>query len=387
MAQIPSSNQVHHTAWELRELEKQHASKWRADFAPRDLGPFHLAYVSDRLCLFHRAGLASLEPAAWTALGAIAAELGAALCIDRRERSQHVALDRRRVALAMTVAAGLMTRLPAATAESLQREAGHHQEVVAVISERADPDAGALRLPEARRGVATQVVERTANGQLRIGRASLDSTRRLDGQTGLRDCIRPAATEPCVSSNTTLAAQVERMLLKRIDGNASASVRQDLADVAAYYSQHPEVMDLLHRLDDYDWRLVPTSGTWLTESRIRGNSVVGVTVRFDLGTAAQMHFASGCSHQPACTAIPADALLHELLHVYLISTAPEDFLRSARESYYPHDHEREVIALENRLYRVMEARDGLPRPARNSHAGHLTNVDCPLCWTRVAQNP
>lgn len=370
----------------LRELEQSYGNRWRSSFPGKDLGPFHLAYLQERLCLFHRGSLAVDEPAAWAALEMLARELGAALVVDRRERQEKVGLDRRRLALALTVTAGLLARIPTVAAETLRGGTTTH-EVPTLMAEHSHAPSLALALPAARKGIASRAVERTADGKLRIGQPELSEARRLHGQFGLKACTPPEQAAPCVAEQPVEAARIASILLGRLADDTPSAVRADIAKAAGYYSQHPEVRDLIQRLSAYEWNLRYSPGTWLTESKVRGDKITRVTVRFDLNTAATMHFARGCRDQPACTAMPADALLHELLHVYLIATDPSGFLRSARASYYPHSHEQEVISMENRLYRVMEARDGLPRPARHSHDGQLSEVDCPLCWRTVAENP
>jgi hypothetical protein len=379
---------------DLGRMERLEATAWRRDFPGRDLGVFHLARFRGRLCLFHRGGLAVSEPAAWAALQAIAGRLDAALVVDRRERITAVANDRRRTALALTVAAGLFTRAAVAGEAGGSDPVRPARPAVVAIA-AADATPGALALPAVRGAQPERQLERDDDGRIRIGRARLPAARRVTAGIGLGaweartgtaappcEASTGTATPPCEGSPDEAAAtaRIEALLLERLARPADASLSRTLAEVARYYARHPEVVQLFDALAPHPWTLEARPGTWLTQARLRGGVVLRVTVLFDFHAAAQMHFAAGCAGQPACTAMPADAFLHELLHVHLIHAAPARFARTATGGFYPHAHEDEVIALENRLYRAMEARDGLPRPARDSHAGRLTAVDCPLCW-------
>jgi hypothetical protein len=372
---------------QLDRIECHEQAAWREAFPGRDLGVFHLAYFGDRLCLFHRGGLAASDPEAWQALVAIARRLDAALVVDRREREADVAQDRRRTALALTVAAGLMMRSAVAD-DGYEAHAAvlHMPEVVELSISTAEHStaAAALELPAVRSGTADRRLTVGSDGRLRIGRAELGALRRVDGSFRLHAYAQSAARAraPCLDGevDTAVAQGIESLLLERLADKPDASLREAIGEVSNYYARYPEVVQLFAALARQPWVLEPKAETWLTKARLRNGQVRGVTVLFDLETAAQMHFAKGCAEQPACTAMPADAFLHELLHVYVIHSEPSSFVKAAADSYYPHAHENEVIALENRLYRAMEARDGLPRPARHSHAGKLTQVDCPLCW-------
>ncbi|HAZ61497.1 MAG TPA: hypothetical protein DCY89_07995 [Gammaproteobacteria bacterium] len=374
------------TTANLASLEQTEARAWRCAFPGRDLGGFHLARVGGRLCLFHRGGLAVSEPEAWSALLVIARRLDAALMVDRRERLTAVANDRRRAALALTVAAGLFTR------SALAGDAGAGQRIESprpvAVALAPEATADALSLPAVREAERERRLMRDDVGRLYIGRARLAAARRVVQGVGLIECNTNASapSSPCLDAavDHDATSRIEALLLQRLARPVAASMRATLTDVAHYYARHPEVVRLFDVLATHPWTLEPRDGTWLTQAKVQGGSVLGIRVLFDFKAAAQMHFAGGCSGQPACTAMPADAFLHELLHVYVIHAAPGRFSQAATGGVYPHAHEAEVIALENRLYRAMEARDGLPRPARDTHAGRLTEVDCPLCWASRA---
>lgn len=372
----------------LKDLERTAAARWRAAFPGHALGLFHLARVEERLCLFHANGLAEREPAAWMRLQQVALDLGAELRVDRRARATAVAHERRRLVAAAAVTAQLIGRVPLAAAGDtigLAAVTGRVAET-APVSETHRLAIESSDLPGPVLAPANRMAYRDANGRMRIGSGQLDAARRVDDIARLSDCsgVRAAASSPCIVPNSAAAAAITADLKARLDGTLTPALARQMSEIADYYSQYPEVVELFDALRPHPYTLRPEDGQWLTVSQLADGSVTQVSVRFDLRTAALMHGANGCADQPACTTMPADALLHELLHVYLMRVRQDEFVRLMRDPRGPQLHEQEVIGLEYRLYRAMEARDALPRPARTGHEGHLVAVDCPLCWRLMA---
>ncbi len=177
--------------------------------------------------------------------------------------------------------------------------------------------------------------------------------------------------------------QIEQILLSRTMFDKRSrrhAIAGDLHTVATYFSQFPDIVSMLVELERYRFNLRHDDGRWQTRVELRNDQVVSATISFDFSAAAQMRFSDGCLGQAGCTAMPADALLHELLHVYLIFTAPGRFITSSRNADYPHEHESDVIALEREFYQTMTRADGLPRPERHRHYAKVVGVSCPVCW-------
>jgi hypothetical protein len=154
----------------------------------------------------------------------------------------------------------------------------------------------------------------------------------------------------------------------------------DLTQLADYYGRFPVVVELLRSIDDKPWRLRYEQMVWATH--VRGNrlDISSVVVAFDTRSAARLLNHPSCALSPACVISPADALLHELLHVQKILLEPDQFIaHGAGAIVYAVNHENEVIAAEQRLYEAMSTGDGRPRPRRRSHAGRLLPVACALC--------
>jgi hypothetical protein len=160
-----------------------------------------------------------------------------------------------------------------------------------------------------------------------------------------------------------------------------ATVRGDIAEIAHYYAQYPQAIALLDNLNEKELTLKYQVGTWQTQAWGNAFAVERVTIFFDTRLAAQLLEHADCHANPACAISPADALLHELLHAHLMLNDSERFIETGgfEPSLYPFEHEREVIADENRLYQEMNSLDGLSRPLRNRHNGRLFHVQCAAC--------
>ena len=105
------------------------------------------------------------------------------------------------------------------------------------------------------------------------------------------------------------------------------------------------------------------------------------TVHFNTRSAAQLRLNNGCKGNPVCVASPADALLHELLHVHSMLVKSEEFISQGgmNNVLYPYQHEYQVIDKERALYAGMSVHDKLKRPQRREHSGRLIRAACATC--------
>ncbi len=160
-------------------------------------------------------------------------------------------------------------------------------------------------------------------------------------------------------------------------------VKTDLDRIAAYYSRFPEAVQLLSSLEGKAWRLRYGKGAWVTKAIGTRVSVTQATIVFDPRMAAQLRFNKTCSGSRRCVASPADALLHELLHVRSMLVDSRRFIDQGGMAgvLYPYAHEAEIIRAENALYSAMAKLDGLARPqrSRHKHVGKLVAASCALC--------
>lgn len=162
-------------------------------------------------------------------------------------------------------------------------------------------------------------------------------------------------------------------------------IKADLNNMAHYYARFPQVVDLLAELSKVNVKLSYKKGHWQAQALGTSHSVDQVTVYFDSRVAARFFRHDDCVGNPACHVTPADALLHELLHAKLMIVDSENFIRQGgmKPTLYLFDHEKEVIAQENDLYRMMTRTDGLSRPIRRRHSGDLLQVPCALCLPKT----
>ncbi|SMF47259.1 hypothetical protein SAMN02745866_03037 [Alteromonadaceae bacterium Bs31] len=159
-------------------------------------------------------------------------------------------------------------------------------------------------------------------------------------------------------------------------------INYELESLADYYSQFPHVIELFENLDNLAWQLHFEKRSFRTEVSGSKLHVESAKVFFDPQFGARLKFQRGCEDKLAhCVASPADALLHELLHVRSILRNPEAYIASGGMGglLYPFEHERRTIEEENQLYRSMSALDAKPRPIRNEHTGRYVMVACTTC--------
>jgi len=158
-------------------------------------------------------------------------------------------------------------------------------------------------------------------------------------------------------------------------------IKSDLKTMADYYSSYPEIVSLFKALKDANWHLVYDEDDWTT---IASGNIVHVDraeVHFNTRSAAQLRLNDSCKQNPVCIASPADALLHELLHVHSMFNDTKTFLAQGgmNSALYPYQHERSIITQERQLYKTMTQQDGIKRPSRHSHAGRIVKANCSTC--------
>lgn len=182
--------------------------------------------------------------------------------------------------------------------------------------------------------------------------------------------------------NTERYTQARQLLngfwLKRRDDPVHLPV--DIAELAAYIAHRPAAMSLLQSLQGKALRIRYRSGEIRTRVRASHFSVHSATIEFDPRRAAVFAH-NDCASKQACTASPADAFLHELLHARVALLQPGHFLRSARpgSAMYPREHENEILARERELFAAMTTTDAKQRPRRHQHTGRLVSSACVTC--------
>ncbi len=160
-----------------------------------------------------------------------------------------------------------------------------------------------------------------------------------------------------------------------------AYIENDLREIANYYSEFPQPVALLELLKDKNWSLVYDRDNWVTTGSGNMIQVEKAVVHFNTRSAAQLRLNNGCKSNPVCVASPADALLHELLHVKSMLVNSAEFVAQGgmNNVIYPYQHEYAVIDKERQLYASMSRHDHIKRPQRHEHSGRLVRARCATC--------
>ena len=163
--------------------------------------------------------------------------------------------------------------------------------------------------------------------------------------------------------------------------NDPEHIQQDLKKMADYYSSYPEVVSLFHALKNANWSLVFDEENWTTIASGNIASIEKAEVHFNTRSAAQLRLNDSCKQNPVCIASPADALLHELLHVNSMFNHTEKFIAQGGMNgvLYPYQHERNIIGQERNLYQRMTEVDDVKRPYRHNHSGRIVKANCATC--------
>ena len=158
-------------------------------------------------------------------------------------------------------------------------------------------------------------------------------------------------------------------------------IADDLKKIADYYSQYSEVISLLQAIKNKNWSLKFDQHNWTTIASGNAFEVGKAEVHINTRSAAQLRLNDCCKENPVCIASPADALLHELLHVHAMFNDSKTFIKHGgmNQVLYPYQHERHIIKQERQLNKNMSASDGIKRPYRHSHTGRIVKANCSTC--------
>ena len=185
--------------------------------------------------------------------------------------------------------------------------------------------------------------------------------------------------------NPQVAEEVYETLRSHLEKSAAvpAGFDQDLRELAVYFSRYEPAARLIARLRPLKWSIEYRPGTWAVEVAASPFEINAVTVHADTRSAVRIYGRRACLDEPTkCLRIPADALLHELLHVELILLDKQRFLaqRAPATEFGECEHENEVIEREARLFAEMTTSDRTSRPMRRLHQGTLFAVGCVTCF-------
>ena len=158
-------------------------------------------------------------------------------------------------------------------------------------------------------------------------------------------------------------------------------ILDDLRKIANYYSNFPEVVSLFHAIKNKNWTLKFDQDNWTTIASGNVFEIEKAEVHINTRSAAQLRLNDSCKNNPVCIASPADALLHELLHVHTMFNDTKTFMTQGgmNNLLYPYQHERSIIKQERELYKKMSQSDNIKRPSRHSHAGRIVKANCSTC--------
>lgn len=202
----------------------------------------------------------------------------------------------------------------------------------------------------------------------------------------IRDQLDSASvniTEHKTSPNSHSAKEIYELLSQRYQDNEKSPryIQNDLSVMANYFSRFPEVVSLLKAIKDKNWTLVFDQDNWTTIASGNLFEIEKAEIHINTRSAAQLRLNDSCKDNPVCIASPADALLHELLHVHSMFNNTEKFMAQGgmNNVLYPYQHERNIIKQERELYKKMSHTDGIKRPSRHSHAGRIVKAHCSTC--------
>lgn len=187
------------------------------------------------------------------------------------------------------------------------------------------------------------------------------------------------------TANSAAAERVFAQLVSHLpasDAEIPTFLKSDLREIANYLSRYPKAVALVERVGAMNWQMRYRPGRWVTAVSATQLSVKSVTVYVDTRMAVRVFARRACMQEPLrCARVPAEALLHELLHVEEIRGEPMQYLaeRSVGLDSVQSAHESRVIAEETRLAVAMSEVDGVRRPRRTLHTGSLYAVACATC--------
>ncbi|MFK5915442.1 MAG: hypothetical protein QM484_13805 [Woeseiaceae bacterium] len=195
--------------------------------------------------------------------------------------------------------------------------------------------------------------------------------------------LRVDSAYTVVKIKSVLAQSIFDVLSKRYIKQKSDPnyILNDLKEVANYYSGFPESSALIESLKDKNWELSFDESNWVTTGSGNMMQVDKAVIHFNTRSAAQLRLNNGCADNPVCIASPADAMLHELLHVHSMLVETDKFISMGgmNNVLYPYQHEYAVISEERKLYANMSAEDNVKRPQRREHTGRTVKAHCSTC--------
>jgi hypothetical protein len=279
---------------------------------------------------------------------------------------------------------------------------------------QTDPDYY-LRLKSyaERHGICLKADRRAAEGKMRDNRRKkylsivflvmgISATVAVAEEENLKlNLISPEYNDPIVFQDSRAVSRAGKLLEQVQDSLVSQSLAQilldhlddieqyppgildDIHELARYYARYPAAVKLIMSIAATEWTLRYAPHTFQTNVKGSRLDIDSVEVFFDPRSGAKLKFYDKCNEQkPFCIASPADALLHELLHVQTITIDRDAFVgQGGLDPWsYPAEHERLTIMKENALYRAMTVIDKQPRPIRSEHNGRHVLVSCATCF-------
>lgn len=195
--------------------------------------------------------------------------------------------------------------------------------------------------------------------------------------------IKSAEKTVQVKIKSELARSIFDVLLGRYQKQDADPkyIIEDLKEIANYYSEFSESVALIKALKNKNWFLSYDENNWVTTASGNMLQVEKAVIHFNTRSAAQLRLNNGCADNPVCIASPADALLHELLHVHSMLVESEKFVVQGgmNNVMYPYKHEYAIIDAERNLYASMSMQDNIKRPQRREHTGRIVKAHCPTC--------
>jgi hypothetical protein len=347
------------TAGQIQQLAVfvEKLRKWSQEFSECDF--LHPCLIDEQRSLICNKNLNNTHPKAFEALSKITTYCGIRLKEDSRtpKAEQQVSERRQKSAMVLSLCIGLLIATPQSKADVLSQQP-------MTVSISSNPVSLLNRIDALK-------LHRDQKNNLRLTR-SAPSVKAFSRHLHTKLKVDKAAYR-----------QIRRLLQQAYQQKPGdpAGIRADLDQMARYFAQFSDTIALLKTLENKPLSLQYRKNTWETQAFGNRFKVDSTTVFFDPRTGAKFGFHSQCFGNPACYIAPADALLHELLHVNIMLNDTGRFIDEGgmKPTLYLFEHEREVIKMEVKLFDAMNRRDGKSRPLRQRHIGQLVEVDCSLC--------
>jgi hypothetical protein len=339
-----------------------------------------LCLVEGQQTMIYHADFSLNNPEAFAHLERVANQSGWFLLEDRRKVAHQVEHDRRqRVVLAsirLAASSFLLHNTSVMASDFGLNSAAAHGQITFATSH---VNASTIVRPLGLFSPATNYFSDNHDG------STLDLH---EGSSDLHEDISDLHDHPDMTLTDDFSPEKYQAVLKLLGKKWIKNKRDpgylgdDIDEMAQYIAARPQAYELLMSVRKQPWTLHHRAGEFRSDVRGTNFDVNSVRIYFDTRAAAILKSHEACEVDAGhCTASPVDALLHELIHAKLTLTETDEFIRSGGMSgaIYPYQHERKVIALENKMYRAMSAHDQQPRPYRRSHVGTLITTECATC--------